>query len=85
MTQRHPVLSRKRAAPAVPWSAAVTNDVNVDMVRSFLLDARAEDGGKLPTERALAEDLGASHKVIRKALGVSQYMVLANQYGAHHR
>jgi DNA-binding FadR family transcriptional regulator len=44
------------------------NDVNVDMVRSFLLGSRAADGEKLPTERTLAEELGVSRNVIRKAL-----------------
>jgi DNA-binding FadR family transcriptional regulator len=47
-------------------------DVNVDMVRSFLLGAKAADGEKLPTERALAEDLGVSRNVIRKALAVME-------------
>lgn len=48
----------------------VMNDVNVNMVRSFLLGARAADGEKLPTERALAEELGVSRNVIRKALAL---------------
>jgi DNA-binding FadR family transcriptional regulator len=46
------------------------NDVNVEMVRSFLLGSSAAHGSKLPTERALAEQLGVSRNVIRKALAV---------------
>ena len=46
------------------------NDVNVERVRSFLLGSSAAHGSKLPTERALAEQLGVSRNVIRKALAV---------------
>ncbi len=48
------------------------NDVNVEMVRSHLLDTGTSDGAKLPTERVLAEQLGVSRNVIRKALSVME-------------
>ncbi|MDN7180365.1 FCD domain-containing protein [Caballeronia sp. SEWSISQ10-4 2] len=48
------------------------NDVNVEMVRSHLLDTGATAGAKLPTERVLAEQLGVSRNVIRKALSLME-------------
>jgi DNA-binding FadR family transcriptional regulator len=55
------------------WSThKVKNDVNVEMVRSHLLGTATPAGAKLPTERVLAEQLGVSRNVIRKALSVME-------------
>lgn len=55
------------------WKARnVNNDVNVELVRSHLLGTGATNGAKLPTERALAEQLGVSRNVIRRALSVME-------------
>ncbi|QET05197.1 FadR family transcriptional regulator [Cupriavidus pauculus] len=47
-------------------------DAAVEKVRSHLLRGNAEDGAKLPTERALAESLGVSRNVVRKALAAME-------------
>jgi len=47
-------------------------DAAVEKVRSHLLRGNAEDGAKLPTERALAETLGVSRNVVRKALAAME-------------
>jgi DNA-binding FadR family transcriptional regulator len=55
------------------WSVCnVKNDVTVELVRSQLLRTTPTAGAKLPTERALAEQLGVSRNVIRKALSVME-------------
>jgi DNA-binding FadR family transcriptional regulator len=55
------------------WSAhKVKNDVSVEMIRSHLLGTVTTAGAKLPTERVLAEQLGVSRNVIRKALSVME-------------
>lgn len=48
------------------------NDLTVEMVRSHLLGTGTAEGAKLPTERALAEQLGVSRNVIRRALSVME-------------
>ncbi|SOE86858.1 transcriptional regulator, GntR family [Burkholderia sp. YR290] len=48
------------------------NDVTVESVRSHLLGTGATAGAKLPTERALAEQLGVSRNVIRRALSIME-------------
>jgi len=50
----------------------VKNDVTVERVRSHLLDTSPTAGAKLPTERALAEQLGVSRNVIRRALSIME-------------
>jgi DNA-binding FadR family transcriptional regulator len=50
----------------------VKNDETVELVRSHLLEASPTAGAKLPTERALAERLGVSRNVIRRALSVME-------------
>jgi DNA-binding FadR family transcriptional regulator len=65
--------AEETADQSTPWSARnVKNDVTVERVRSHLLGTGTTEGAKLPTERALAEQLGVSRNVIRRALSVME-------------
>jgi len=46
------------------------NEANLRAVRRFLLGSGANEGAKLPTERAIAQALGMSRGVVRSALSV---------------
>lgn len=48
------------------------DEANLRAVRRFLLGSDAGEGAKLPTERAMAEELGLSRGVIRGALAVME-------------
>lgn len=72
------------------------HETQVRAVRHFLLNSGAADGARLPTERALAQDLGLSRGVIRGALAIMEseghilrkvgsgtYRTIRSEAGAH--